>query len=308
MKKIKKYKKNLIVMLVLLAILIASFIPMLQSNSTYTWNEIYNKFGLRDEIKVNNSPLSVHYIDVGQGDCTLIKSKDFIMLIDSGEDGNERKIIKYLKSQEINNIDYLVATHPHSDHIGCMSKIIGSFEIKNIIMPKLSVENIPTTQLYKDLLKAVQKSKAKVTLIDKPIRYEHGNTRFEILSPCKQYDNLNNMSVIIKLIFENHSFLFMGDAEKEVEQDLLSENIKCDILKVSHHGSETSSIDEFIKLVKPSMGIISCGKDNCYGHPSEQILDTLNKYNVDVKRTDLNGTIVVSSDGKLLKVDSQKEK
>lgn len=307
-KKIKLTKKHIVSLLVTVVVLIASFLPTLNIKSIPTWNEIYTNVGLKDEVSTNKSPLSVHYIDVGQGDCTLIKSKDFIMLIDSGESYNSRKILNYLKMQKVDTIDYLVATHPHSDHIGGMSEIIKNVDIKNIFMPRLSLENTPTTNLYANFLDSVKNSSAKVKLVDKAENFSFEGISFEILSPCIQYNDLNNMSIIIKLTYKDTKFLFMGDAEKEVEQDLANKNIDltCNVLKVGHHGSSTSTTEEFLERVTPQIAVISCGEDNRFGHPNKETIEILNKYKVIAKRTDINGNIVINSNGSKISVNVEK--
>lgn len=302
-----KWRGSLIVFAVLIII---SIIPSLDLPFNIpTWNDAYEKANLSTGADADINPLSVHYIDVGQGDCIFVKSSSGTMLIDAGEKGNDEKILSYLHNQGVDTIDYLVATHPHSDHIGSMPKVIAGLEVKNVIIPKLSEINMPTTKGYENLLNSVKSSGAKVISAEAAKEYLMGDVSFIVLSPSEQSKNFNNMSVVIKLSYKNTDFLFMGDAEQEIEQELVEKgyDISADVLKLGHHGSNTSSTEMFLKSVKPNFAIISCGKDNSYGHPNSEILTSLKTYNIDYKRTDESGTIVVGSDGDKLTILTEKE-
>ncbi|NLL04014.1 MAG: MBL fold metallo-hydrolase [Clostridiales bacterium] len=294
----QKWVSSLLVFIIIIAISI--FAP---------WEDAYQKAGLKTDSNIDNYPLSVHFIDVGQGDCIFIKIGDNTMLIDSGEKNNDEKIIKYLRNNGVDRVDYIIATHPHSDHIGAMETIIESFEIKNVIMPRLSEQNMPTTKGYENFLIAVKNSGANVIAATPFNEYEFGDANFAILSPSNQSKNLNNMSVVIKLSFGDTSFLFTGDAESQVEQELISSgyDIRSNVLKMGHHGSNTSNTERFLQAVNPSFSVISCGKDNSYGHPHEEVVELLNKYDINYKRTDKNGIIVVGSDGSNLTYITERE-
>lgn len=294
----QKWVSSLLVFIIIIAISI--FAP---------WEDVYQKAGLKTDSNIDNYPLSVHFIDVGQGDCIFIKIGDNTMLIDSGEKNNDKKIIKYLRNNGVDRVDYIIATHPHSDHIGAMETIIESFEIKNVIMPRLSEQNMPTTKGYENFLIAVKNSGANVIAATPFNEYEFGDANFAILSPSNQSKNLNNMSVVIKLSFGDTSFLFTGDAESQVEQELISSgyDIRSNVLKMGHHGSNTSNTERFLQAVNPSFSVISCGKDNSYGHPHEEVVELLNKYDINYKRTDKNGIIVVGSDGSNLTYITERE-
>lgn len=294
----QKWVSSLLVFIIIIAISI--FAP---------WEDAYQKAGLKTDSNIDNYPLSVHFIDVGQGDCIFIKIGDNTMLIDSGEKNNDEKIIKYLRNNGVDRVDYIIATHPHSDHIGAMETIIESFEIKNVIMPRLLEQNMPTTKGYEKFLIAVKNSGANVIAATPFNEYEFGDANFAILSPSNQSKNLNNMSVVIKLSFGDTSFLFTGDAESQVEQELISSgyDIRSNVLKMGHHGSNTSNTERFLQAVNPSFSVISCGKDNSYGHPHEEVVELLNKYDINYKRTDKNGIIVVGSDGSNLTYITERE-
>ena len=244
---------------------------------------------------VYNDIVSVHFIDAGQADATLILGENFSMLIDSG-DYESNAVIEYLRGNGIKALDYVVATHPHSDHIGGMADVISEFEITNFIMP----DAVHTSPSFEYMIKALDKSDANVIQAKAGLEIEAGELKFELLGPISEfYENLNNYSVVIKLSAGNTSFLFAGDAEKAVEWELLNAgaNLSADIYKASHHGSSTSSIPEFVEAINPRLAIISCGKDNSYGHPHRETLETFENFGIKVLRTDKNGTIIVYSDG-----------
>lgn len=258
--------------------------------------------------KKENNPnflgnLVVHYIDVGQGDATFIElpNKE-TMLIDAGEKSEGKKVINYIKDLGYNKIDYIVGTHPHSDHIGSLEEVINTFNIGDIYMPKV----VANSNIYKDLLTTIKNKDKKVKKAFKDVSIiEEEELNISFLSPTKdEYSNLNNYSAVLKITFGDNTFLFMGDAETEVEKELAL--INCDVLKVGHHGSDTSSSLDFVKSTSPKYAIISVGKDNKYGHPDKSILKRYLDNNTEISRTDLDGTIKVISDGK--SITTQKEK
>ena len=251
----------------------------------------------------------VHYIDVGQGDCELVECDGQYMLIDAGENGHETEVINYLKSYNIQKLDYVVASHQHSDHIGSMAEVLEEFEVKNIIMPKLTKSQTPTNSTYKDFANTVKELKASGTKVieAKPgSSYTLGDGEFEILGPVtNDAESLNDMSVVIRFVHGQNSFLFTGDAEKEEENEILEKgyNLDSDVLKVGHHGSSSSSGKKFLDAVTPEICVISCGEDNSYGHPHKEVTKRIAKYTDETYRTDICGSIVITSDGKTLDVD-----
>lgn len=244
----------------------------------------------------SGSDLKVHFIDVGQGDSTLIEKDGHYMLIDAGERDQGPAVVSFLKEQGVKTLDYVIGTHPHSDHIGGLEAVIRAFDIEKIIMP----EKAHTTKMYEHLLDAVEEKNLKITLPKPGTSYDLGSASFQILAPNRDYgDELNNWSVGIRVDYGNNSFVLCGDAEKEAEKDMIASglSLKADVLKVSHHGSSTSSSQAFIDLVGPEYAVISCGKNNDYGHPHKETLELLKKKNIKVLRTDQLGTIVAVSDG-----------
>lgn len=296
-----KRKKIIILAVVAVIALIITFAPYMNLPfDVPTWSELL----AGDSTSVEDGdalaqPFTVHMIDVGQGDSILIKSGEHAMLIDAGERGNDETIINYLKANSVTKLDYVVATHAHSDHIGSMPPVIEAFEVENIIMPKLPSSMTPTTSIYKKLTKAIKASGAKTISAKVGAEYSLGDARIIIVGPVGTPEDINNSSVVLKIVYGKNSFLFTGDAEIKSERKILTNgaDIKADVLKLGHHGSSTSTGDDFLSVVSPSLALISCGKDNDYGHPHKETIEKLEKNNIPYERTDLKGTIVVGSDG-----------
>ncbi len=267
----------------------------------------------------DNSKVEIHMIDVGQSESILIIQGDKTMLIDTGIAASENKILDYLAKSGIKTIDYMVITHFHRDHAGSARYVVDSVNVKNIIC--MDPEYFTTWQerfWYTDL---------KISMLTNGIfklRYpkilspydENGNlksfyvgdAKYDILLQDNHTDNVNNKSIISKLSFKDFSILFMSDAEFEVEEELLDSDVdvSADVLKVGHHGSHTSSLYSFLKAVNPSYALISCGKNNKYGHPHSSVMNKLARQNIEVYRTDINGDVVVISDGKNIDIKTEK--
>lgn len=240
----------------------------------------------------------VHYIDVGQGDCILIQVNNKNLLIDSGPKSDKKQCLNYLSSLKIDKLDYVIATHPHEDHIGNMADVINDYNILAFYAPKVT----STTKTFEKMVEALKANNLKINVIKKGTNsIDLGeNTKVTVFSPTKDSDdNLNNYSPVIKIEYGNTSFLFTGDAEKGVENEILAnnENLSADVLKVGHHGSSTSTSEPFLKKINPSIGVISVGQDNTYNHPNEDTIKRLTDNKVTVYRTDKDGTVIISSDG-----------
>ena len=246
----------------------------------------------------------VHFIDIGQGSATLVTCGDKSLLIDTGEKDYSDILISYINSCGIDTLDYVIASHPHSDHIGGMADVINSFAIGTFLTPELTKSNTPDSRVYERMLDA---------LIDKDVNSEYteagakytlcDGVTFEFLGPCEQTDDLNNMSAVIKLNVNGTELMLLGDAEKQELSSVYETNpyadYKADILAMGHHGSSTSIYDKFLDAVDADVAVISCGRNNSYGHPHRETLDYIGENKITAYRTDLEGDIVFecSADG-----------
>ncbi|HDK7138769.1 TPA: MBL fold metallo-hydrolase [Clostridium botulinum] len=284
----KLKKKNLIITCLLICLsIVFTACSQQSSNAVNTSNK--------------SNELKVHYIDVGQGDSILVQTKDKNILIDAGTRKSSDSLISYLKKQHIKKLDYVIATHPHEDHIGGMPKVIEEFEISNFYAPKKTTN----TKIFKDMILQLKKKNLKINVAKKGISLDlSNNSSLDFLAPVKDnYENTNDSSAVVKLTHGNTKFLFTGDAEKTSEKDILNSNedLSSNVLKVGHHGSHSSSSKEFLDKINPKIAIISCGKNNDYGHPHKETMKELNKRNIEVYRTDIDGNIVLTSDGENIK-------
>lgn len=300
-KKIKKkIKRNFFeILIILLAFLIINNQDKIKNLFNQNNNQNQN-----DYINTNNNLLKVHYLDVGQGDSIFIElPNNETMLIDAAESYQSENIINYLKNLNYQKIDYVIGTHPHTDHIGGLKNIINTFEIGKIYMPKV----VSTTKTYESLLMAIKDknlkintAKAGTSIIDTDA------LKINILAPNNSiYTELNNYSVVTKITYGTTKFLFMGDAEKLSENEI-KENVTADVIKIGHHGSNTSSSIDFIKKVNAKYGIISVGLNNKYNLPKEETITNWENYGTKIYLTSTNGTIRASSDGTNIKIESEK--
>ena len=245
--------------------------------------------------------LLVDFIDVGQADSILIRNQDQVMLIDAGTNEAGDTVVNYLKELGITKINYLVGTHPHEDHIGGIDDVINNFDIGQIYMPKMET----TTKTFEDVLEAIENKNLTVTAPNKGDKIELRQTVGTFMTdPILDKDNLNLSSLVMRLEFGNTSFLFMGDAEKENEETINWP--KTDVLKVGHHGSNTSSSKKFLEQIEPEYSIIMVGKDNSYNLPKQETIDNLKSIGSEIYRTDENGTIKIISDGNHLEIEKSK--
>ena len=249
--------------------------------------------------------LAVHFIDVGQGDCSFIEFPDgTVMLIDSGEEEYANTVASYIKNLGYDKIDYLVATHPHSDHMGSMYLIVKNFEIGNIYMPDAT----NTSSVFEKLLEQIDNKGLTVNTTKSGMQIKESKENkltVKTLAPCSdEYDDLNNYSIVIKITYNMVSYLFMGDGETKSEKEI-SGNVEADVIKVGHHGSNSSSSRDFVERVMPKIAVFSVGEDNEYDHPSFDVVKRFESVGAATYRTDELGTIVVSTNGVDLFVDNE---
>ena len=251
--------------------------------------------------ELSDDNLQVHFISVGQGDSELIKlPTGENVLIDSGDTYAAETLLSYLREQGVEEIDMAVTTHPHSDHIGSMQKVIENFKVDKILMPDRDYDSL----VYTNLLYSIDENNVERIVAKYGDEFDEGNAHFEILGPIKEYDEVNDSSVVLMMTYGDNKFLFTGDQESDAEKDVISMgyDLNADVLKVGHHGSNTSSCQEFIDAVRPSIAVIEVGEGNKYGLPKDDIIMRIARSGATVYRTDKSGNIVVSSDGKKLYV------
>lgn len=247
--------------------------------------------------------MQVHFIDVGQGDCSLILTEDTAVLIDCGEKSKMPDVYKYLMSMGITHLDYLICTHPHSDHIGGMAKLLDFFTTDCIIMPDIPGNMTVTTFSYTNLLKTAERKNIPIRLVytTDEIKVKDSYT-IDIIAPVNDYEEINNYSIVCRIKNGVHSFLFTGDIEKAAEEDIIraGKDIRANVIKVPHHGSDTSSTEDFLYEVMPDYSFICCGEGNDYDHPHKEIMALYRGFGIDTYVTAFNGNIVfVSKDNKL---------
>lgn len=254
----------------------------------------------------NGQLLEVYYLDVGQGDSQLVRIPGeggyFNVLIDTGEYQYADGLTDYLKDLGVQRIDALVCSHPHTDHMGCMARIVQRFEVDALYMPRLPDDKTPTTAAYEALVDAAyEKGLAIIPLHEDAAIESPAGSLFQVMSPTvdADWEEANNYSAVVRLVYGETSFLFTGDAEEESEEIILEDGylVESDVLKCGHHGSSSSTSDPFLLEVHPQYAVISCAQDNRYGHPHRETLQKLNAANVEIFRTDQDRTVLAQSDG-----------
>lgn len=287
-------------LMILLGILVVGAAVVLQQLGLFETEEPVS------ENLSGSAEAQVYFIDVGQGDSELIRLKDsgIDILIDAGTRSTKQELADYLKELGVDDIDILIGTHPHEDHIGGMAKIIEEFPIGTLYLPETSDEMTPTTKTYESLLDAAESKNVTVrTASAGDVLLEQGNTSFKVLSPSHtDYDNLNDYSIVTRLKVGDTAFLFQGDAETPVEEEILDSgaDVSCDVIKLGHHGSSTSSSRAYLEAANPSAAVISCGVGNEYGHPHRETMDLLEKLSITPYRTDTQKTLLAETDGKTI--------
>ncbi|MFL0269910.1 ComEC/Rec2 family competence protein [Clostridium sp. WILCCON 0202] len=283
----KKFLKPIIIYVFIPFLFISLTIYLISYSAVSKVNPIYK------------DKLIVHYIDVGQADSILVQVNGKNLLIDAGSIDSKDKLVSYLKKQGVHKLDYVIATHPHEDHIGGMSTVIKKFTIGEFFAPK----KLSNTNVFENMITALKDTKIKTAKAGVKINLG-ANTICEMLAPNNsEYDDINNYSAVIKLTYINNKFLFMGDAQKLSEDEIINSNadISSDVIKIGHHGSSTSSSKEFLDKVKPKIAVISCGRGNQFGHPNKGTISELKNRRSTIYRTDIVGTVILISDGNTIK-------
>lgn len=249
--------------------------------------------------------LTVHYIDVGQADCTLLECGGQTMLIDGGNVDDSSLVVSYLKSQGIEHLDYMVCTHAHEDHVGGLSGPLNTCTVGQVLAPVTEYES----SAFTNFVKYTHAQELDVTVPEADNSFLLGEARVIVLGPRKTYEEPNDTSIVLRVDHGEISFLFTGDMEAMAEADLLAAgcDLDVDVLKVGHHGSSTSTSYVFLREVMPEYGVISCGIDNTYGHPHTEVISRLYDAGVTVYRTDEQGTVVAVSNGAEIRFATEKD-
>lgn len=249
----------------------------------------------------------IHFIDVEQGDAILIRADGANVLIDAGSNQSEEELRNYLVGYGVETIEYAVFTHPHEDHIGGADMILRDFDVANVIIPDCA----STSSAYERMLDAIEACDAAVYRAEMGDVYFAGDVRLEIIGPVAPEDgDANNSSVVILATYGETRAILSGDAESESESEMIklmgADKFSCDVLKVGHHGSDTSSSEEWLQATSPSFAVISCGKNNPYGHPHTDTVKKLEEMGCTVFRTDVSGNVILESDGKVFRTAKNK--
>ncbi|MCR4637701.1 ComEC/Rec2 family competence protein [Ruminococcus sp.] len=259
----------------------------------------------------NEDKLVMHFIDVGQGDCTFIAANGVTMLVDCGENEVSEQVTDYLRGLGVGRLDYIIATHPHSDHMGGMYRIIDVFDVGEVLIPHIPDEQIPTAVFYERFLESCAAKNVPIEEVHVGQVLEIGSARAEIIAPDGSvYENINNYSVSFMLTHGRNKCLFTGDAEAESEAAMIQVGrlSKVMLYKAGHHGSSHSSTEELIDIIRPQTAVISCGSENPYGHPADSTVKRLERYADVVCRTDVNGTVIVESNGANINITCERAK
>lgn len=284
-RKVAKTKKLITSILALIVIIVAGIMYLNDEQSS-------------KPVDLDGDTVRVHIIDVGQGDCTVFETASGNIIFDAGTNESEDELRAYLNNNNLKSFKYAIFTHPHADHIGGADMVINEFDVENVIIPDVETG----TKTFEYFMDAIEKKSVNTILAESGKNYSVGNLNIKILAPnSKSYTEDNNYSIVAKAQFGNKTFMLTGDAEEQSEEEIIEKygisNLKCDFLKVGHHGAANASSEAFINAVRPSIATISCGKGNDYGHPHAETLSKLNTVGATVYRTDELGSIVFECDG-----------
>ena len=248
----------------------------------------------------------IWYLDVGQADSMLLQLPNGneweYVLIDAGTGQTEEALVSWLQEQGVTDITAVIATHPHEDHIGGMDAVLEAIPVESLYMPEVKESLTPTTRCYEQMLDAAEAQQVQAVKGQSGVTvYEEDGVKLELVGPepQKESDDLNEYSLVAKLTVGGKSFLFTGDSSEQAEADMIEagEDLKADVLKIGHHGSSTATTKAFLQAVNPQVAVISCGKDNSYGHPHEETMQRLQEKAMTIYRTDEDGTILATCDG-----------
>jgi len=263
------------------------------------WGDFFDN---NEPIVIPDGEAIIHFIDVGQGDAVLIQTSNGNMLIDGGDIGLGDRVLAYLRFAGVSRFDYVIATHPHADHIGGLVDVINTLPIGTLIMPPVA----HTTRIFERFLDAIENNGVNLREPIAGDRYALGEGGFTIIAPNSSgYANLNDYSVSLRFDFGANSFIFTGDAERISENEMIAagHNLRADVLHIGHHGSHTSTTRNFLNAVRPNIAVISVGESNSHGHPHDVVMNRLNNADLRIYRTDHHGNITITTNGENLWVN-----
>ena len=299
----KKHKKLAFALSAVALVLVIVVVQLVGWKNLMIWS------GLTPSPVTVEGEMEVHFIDVGNADCILVRQGDQNLLIDSGDFGDTDSRLKYFELHGIFKLDLVIATHPHADHIGAMERIIKNVPISKFVMAFMPEQATPTSAAYRKMLERLDEKNVSVDEAEPGRVYELGEAKVHILSPLEETEEANDMSIVTRITFGQNAFLFTGDAGTGVEKQLIKNgcDLKADVLKVSHHGSATGTSAMFLRQVDPTYAVIPCGSGNTYGHPHKEVISRLMDFGITFYRADVFGHIVITSDGETIKVTTEKE-
>ena len=252
-----------------------------------------------------DSSFEVHFIDVKEADSALVICDGKTMLIDGGNPSDSSLIYTYLKDHSITHLDYIVCTHPHADHVGGLPGALNYATAGVAFAPVTSSE----LNSFGDFIRYLEKQGVSITVPKPGLVFTLGSAKVQVVGPVNKSENVNDMSIVLRVLYGNTSFLFTGDAESLEEFDIINSgyDIQSNVLKVGHHGSSSSSTEEFLNAVSPEFAVISAGAGNVYGHPEEKVLNALESKGIKIYRTDHNGDIICKSNGDSISFTVEKD-
>lgn len=288
----------------LLFYVIAIFAVALSAISRMNYNDI------NSNLTLDENSIAVHFVDVGQGNCTVIQSGNEGVLIDAGEREAAAVIVDFLKENGISHLKYVIATHPHSDHIGGMATVLEYVDADEIYFPLIIDKYAPTSKMYLNLLEAVDRHGIQAHFVDENTAIQFGGVTVTIITPVEQVRDFNNMSLLTKVDYGKTSVMLLADAENRELESVLNANKTFDfssnVYLAAHHGSSTSLHEEFLARINARNAVISCGIDNSYGHPHIEVEKYLQGNNIRTFRTDEDGTVTFISDGNEYNIKTEK--
>jgi len=305
-----KMKKIVRVIAISLVVIVCAYLFVeIYITHNLTWQGVYESLELSDGATVVDGEVTVTVVDVGQGDCIVIRAGKSVVMIDAGDRSSKNQVLAYLDANGIDKIDLLVATHPHADHIGGMTAVMDHCEVGQVMITNIKKDIVPTNSIYIDFMTYLLENEVSTrsAVSNEKIALDKG--KLTVLS-AGNYDDINNSSIVMRFDYGSTSFLFTGDAEKPVEKDLLASgaDVECDVLKAGHHGSRNGTTADFLDAAGPDCVVVTCGEGNSYNHPHKEFTERVDEAGARLIRSDYAGDIVFVSDGsKIMYVEPQQE-